>query len=173
MRSYYRLILEDSVLTLGDPWPGPDGKPMVDGQGRVISGEICMIGYQSEVIEYDTDESGTQTTKVVRPERYMLLMRAPKSSPTDRDMHGFKNPQSCDQCKGKGCPSCPEETQVYEIPASRVKIAARIQEFGDALEMFHDMLEDMNEDLLDDGDEPEEKSEPDAKSENGQAHPES
>src|SRR5262245_5864644 len=171
-RTYFQLVLVDNqVLTLRDPWPGPDGKPMLDPKGRPIDGEIWQIAHQQETVVYETDDDG-QTSTVIKPERYMVLMRARPSDPMSRDFHGIKNAANCEQCKGRGCSSCPEETQVFEIPGAQVKRAVRIQDFDDAVDQFHDMIEAANEDLIDEPD-PDEEPATQEKTENGTARAES
>jgi len=153
LRMYYRLVLESGlVITAGEDWPGHDDRPNAPRpcivNGQVIQGKVWMIGYESEIVEHDTDKYGVQTTRTVRPERYYVLMRS--ASSVGADSHGIKNPAMCEQCKGAGCPSCPEETQVYEIQPSKVLLAGRVQGFMDAAEQFRQMTREINQDLMPD-----------------------
>src|SRR5258706_3374255 len=67
---------------------------------------------------------------------------------------GMKNSVVCPECKGKGCPSCPEETQIHEILPGEVKSASLLLGFNDATERFGKMMRVQNEDLLPPGDDP-------------------
>lgn len=138
-RQYFRLICKDgTVYTCNDAWPGPENIP----------GKIWLIGYESEIVE-----SFHGLTKTIRPERYYVLMRAAD----DTAMHGMKNPGACPECAPigrQGCPACPEETQVIEIPADNVSRVCRVHGFNDATTMFGKMMQTLNADLIPPGEDP-------------------
>jgi len=138
-RQYFRLICKDgTVYTCNEEWPNT-GK-------ENIRGIIWLIGYESEIVE-----SFHGLTKTIRPERYYVLMRDAAG------MHGIKNPGMCPECQPlnrAGCPACPEETQVHEIPADNVARLCRTQGFNDAIDMFGKMMNTLNQDLIPPGPDP-------------------
>lgn len=136
-RYYFRLVCKDGrVFQVDQPWPGADGNPDL-----AVDGKIWMIGYESEIVE-----NFRGLTKTVRPERYLILMRAAHTP--DNLPHGMKNSGACPECKGKGCPSCPEETQVMEVLPGDVKFLSVLGGFNDATERFGKMMRVQNQDLI-------------------------
>jgi hypothetical protein len=136
-RYYFRLVCKDGrVYQVDQPWPGFDGKPDPN-----VAGTVWMIGYESEIVE-----NFRGLSKTIRPERYYALMRAAHTP--DGLPHGMKNSGMCPECKGKGCPSCPEETQIREILPGDVKDLSILLGFNDATERFGKMMRAQNQDLI-------------------------
>jgi len=121
----YRLILTDrSVITVGDPWPYGDGRPMAsDGtsmkdpntQSRI--GHVYMIVYVPETLQDFEEQSVVETD----PAHYKLLMRADGGGGL-RNQAGF------------------EETQIYKIYADKVLFEGAVAGWGEALKEFNELL---------------------------------
>lgn len=117
----YRLVLTNGVvITTGDAWPGPNGKPCTikDGDKQVpIPGHVWQISFVPDTVETYEDEGIAETT----PAHYKVLMRADGGG-------GLKNSTG------------DEETQCYTVWASQVVMTGEVWGWNEALEEFAELL---------------------------------
>lgn len=149
-RQFYRLVLVDgTVLTAGDPWPGPDNKPfMIERKtepAQPLNGEIFLIAY-SPGLEETYTAAGRTYSRILRPAQYKVMMRSALDPITDP--HGIKNPAGF------------EETHVNDIAVDKVKYACRKQPFRETLAEFGALIDEMQDEMADLFEDEEDEAEP-------------
>lgn len=120
----FRLVLTNGmVLTQGDWWPGPDGKPLMlpkEGGKQDYAGKVLMIAFVPDLIENVEDEDGNPIGET-NPAHYEVLM-------CGKDGGGIKNAAG------------DEETQIYTIYTSQVLFVGKMAGWREACQHFSELI---------------------------------
>lgn len=113
----YRIVLTNGlVITVGELWPGPDGKPLVVN-GVQIPGEVWQIHFVPDIVESYEDGDGAET----EPAHYKVFMRKQGGGPLENSAGG-------------------RETQVYTFYTQQVMMVGWVYEWDTALKEIKELM---------------------------------
>jgi len=124
----YQIVMTTGVvISIGDPWPGADGKPFAiklqDGTSKKIPGIVFQILFVPDRVKNVEDSNGDPIVETT-PSHYKIFMCS-----SDKHGGGLVNDRGV------------EETQAYTVYTSQVVMVGHVYQMREALEEIKELLE--------------------------------